>query len=317
MKLICDLDRARLDHIKGLYPTLETCTNLEEVLQRDDIDSMVIATPVCYHYDMAKRCLKAGKHVLVEKPMAHSAQECRELIDIAGSKGLTLMVGHTFIYSPAVRRIREIIARSDLGRIHYIGARRLNLGLFQKDINVAWDLAPHDISIILYVLGEAPIGVNCQGRAHVVHGIEDVTNLTLSFASGTFATIQSSWLDPNKVREITFVGDKQMLVYNDMEPLEKIKIYDKRVEVPPHYDSFAEFQYSYHYGDVYSPYVKQVESLKFECQHFVDCITNNAVCDSDGVQGMVVVRILEAASASLRNCGGRVDITMPKTVPAQ
>jgi predicted dehydrogenase len=317
MKLICDMDTARLDHLKRLYPPLETCSTLDQVLERQDIDAVAIATPVRFHYDMAKRCLDAGKHVLVEKPMARSVQECQDLVDTARAKGLTLMVGHTFVYSPTVRRIREIIAHGDLGRIHYIGARRLNLGLFQKDINVAWDLAPHDISIILYVLGETPTGVNCQGRAHVVHGIEDVTNLTLAFSSGTFATIQSSWLDPNKVREITFVGDKQMLVYDDMEPLEKIKIYDKRVEVPPHYDSFAEFQYSYHYGDVYSPYVKQVESLRFECQHFVDCIAGQAACDSDGVQGMAVVRILEAASASLKNAGGRIDLPTTATVPVR
>jgi predicted dehydrogenase len=317
VKLICDTDNARLDHLKRLYPSLDTCGSLDEVLARPEIDAVAIATPVRFHYAMAKRCLDAGKHVLVEKPMARSVQECKDLVDAARTRGLVLMVGHTFVYSPTVRRIKEIIARGDLGRIHYIGARRLNLGLFQKDINVAWDLAPHDISIILYVLGEVPTGVNCQGRAHVVHGIEDVTNLTLAFASGTFATIQSSWLDPNKVREITFVGDKQMLVYDDMEPLEKIKIYDKRVEVPPHYDSFAEFQYSYHYGDVYSPYVKQVESLRFECQHFVDCIAGTSACDSDGVQGMAVVGILEAASASLMNGGGRVEVTAPVAAPVQ
>ena len=191
---------------------------------------------------------------------------------IAKKLELVLMLGHTFIYSPSVRKIKKIIDSGDLGEIQYISSRRLNLGLFQTDINVAWDLAPHDISIIIYVLGKSPISVNCQGKAHVNRKIEDVTNMTLMFDNGGFATIQSSWLDPNKVREMTFVGSRRMLVYNDLEPIEKIKIYNKRVETPPHYDTFAEFQYSYHYGDMYSPYIKQYEALRKECQEFIDCI---------------------------------------------
>jgi predicted dehydrogenase len=176
------------------------------------------------------------------------------------------------------------------------------------DINVVWDLAPHDISVILYVLDQMPVAVNCQGKAHVTPGIEDVTNITLTFADGLFAIIQSSWLDPNKVRQMTFVGDRKMLLYDDMEPNEKIKIYDKRVEVPPHYDTFAEFQYSYHYGDIYSPYLKQTESLKFECQHFIDCIETGSCPDSNGLQGLQVVQILEAATESLKNGGHRVEL---------
>ena len=186
--------------------------------------------------------------------------------------------------------------------------RRLNLGLLQKDINVAWDLAPHDISIILYVLGKVPVSVNCQGKSHVARGVEDVTNMTLNFANGAFGIIQSSWLDPNKVRETVFIGKKKMLVYNDVEPIEKIRIYDKRVEIPPHYDSFGEFQYSYHYGGVYSPYAKLVEPLRVECQHFIDCIRTGAKSESSGKDGLEVVRILEAASASLKNGGAQVAI---------
>ena len=184
----------------------------------------------------------------------------------------------------------------------------MNLGLFQTDINVTWDLAPHDISIILYVMKENPISVNCQGKAHVNPDIEDVTSLTLNFENGCFATIQSSWLDPNKVREMTFVGSRRMLVYNDVEPNEKIKIYDKRVETPPYYDTFAEFHYSYHYGDMYSPYLKQYEPLKMECQHFLDCIKSGKEPESSGNEGLKVVEILEAASESLRLGGARVHI---------
>ncbi|MCP3686015.1 MAG: Gfo/Idh/MocA family oxidoreductase, partial [bacterium] len=279
-----------------------------DVIGRDDIDAAIIATPVRYHYDMAIKCLESGKHVLVEKPMAPSVKECKEIIDTAVQKRLIAMVGHTFVYAPTVRKIKEIIDSGELGKIQYVSSRRLNLGLFQKDINVAWDLAPHDISIIIYVLGTTPTGVNCQGKAHFTEGIEDVTNMTLTYSNGMFATIQSSWLDPNKVREMTFVGDKKMLVYDDTEPLEKIKIYDKRVEIPPHYDTFAEFQYSYHYGDIYSPYVKQAESLKFECQHFIDCMKSGKKPDSDGTNGLQVVQILEAASQSLKSNGRQISV---------
>jgi len=308
VKLICDVKADRLAHMKELYPDAETTSEFECLLGNADIDAVVIATPVRLHFEMAMKSLKEGKHVFIEKPMACSVDQCQELIDIAREQKLTLMVGHTFIYSAPVRKIREIISSGELGEIQYICSRRLNLGLFQKDINVAWDLAPHDISIILYVLGEDPVCVNCQGKSHVVGGIEDVTNMTLNFANGTFATIQSSWLDPNKVRETVFVGNKKMLVYDDLMSMEKIKIYDKRVEVPPHYDTFGEFQYSYYYGEVYSPYLQQIEPLKVQCQHFVNCIKTGAKPESSGLEGLEVVRILEAASESLKNGGGRVAI---------
>jgi predicted dehydrogenase len=182
------------------------------------------------------------------------------------------MIGHTFLYSPAVKKIKEIVAKGDLGEIRYISARRLNLGLFQKDINVAWDLAPHDISIIQHIIGEQPATVNCRGSAHITPGVEDVTTMCLSYPGKCNAIIHSSWLDPRKVREMTIVGSNRMIVYDDVAPLEKIRVFDARVERPPHYDTFAEFHYAYHYGDVYAPYIKQEEPLKIECQHFLDCI---------------------------------------------
>lgn len=311
VKLVCDIDAARLAHMKDVYPEVQTSSRFDELLEDAGINALVVATPVRLHFEMAQKCLQAGKNVLVEKPMACTVEQCQELVELAQKQKLTLMVGHTFIYSAPVRKIKEIIESGELGEIQYICSRRLNLGLFQKDINVAWDLAPHDISIILYVLGEQPVYVNCQGRAHFVDGIEDVTNMTLSFANGAFATVQSSWLDPNKVRETIFVGKKKMLVYDDLKPTEKIKIYDKRVEVPPHYDTFGEFQYSYYYGDVYAPYLRLVEPLKVECQHFVDCIKTGAQPESSGLEGLKVVRILEAASESLKNSGGRVEVAKP------
>ena len=236
------------------------------------LDAVVIATPVKHHFSLAKASLLAGKHTFIEKPMASSSAECEELIDIAESNGLVLMIGHTFLYSAPVRKISEIVQAGDIGDIRYINSRRLNLGLFQKDINVAWDLAPHDISIILHILGEFPLTVNCQGNAHVTPDIEDVTNMSLTFRHKRFATIQSSWLEPRKVREMTIVGTRRMIVYDDLQTHGKIRIYDVRVERPPHYDTFAEFHYSYHYGDSYIPHIKQEEPLKAECQHFLDCI---------------------------------------------
>ncbi len=216
------------------------------------------------------------------------------------------MLDHTFLYSSPVQKIAQIVQAGDLGEIRYINCRRLNLGLFQKDINVAWDLAPHDISIILHILDEFPTTINCQGNAHITPGIEDVTNMSLSFSRKRFATIQSSWLEPRKIREMTIVGTRRMIVYDDLRTREKIRIYDARVERPPHYDTFAEFQYSYHYGDSYIPYLHQEEPLKLACQHFIDCIETKSEPLTNGRQGLQMVRILEAAGASLKEGGAPV-----------
>jgi len=309
VKKVCDLDKDRLDHVKKLYPEVETTEDLNDLIIDEEVDAVVVATPVGMHYEMAKVSMQAGKHTLIEKPMTTTTAKCKELINIAESNNLILMVGHTFIYSPPVRKIKQIVCAGDLGELQYISTRRLNLGLFQPDINVTWDLAPHDISIILYIMKEEPVSVNCQGKAHINQKIEDVTSLTLNFANGGFATLQSSWLDPIKVRDMTFVGSKRMLLYDDIETHEKIKIYDKRVETPPHYDTFAEFHYSYHHGDMYSPSLKQYEPLRKECQHFLDCIKANKKPESGGYEGLKVVLILEAASESLRREGAKVDIS--------
>jgi len=306
LKMMCDLSEARLKHLRSLYPEVEGETDFSHMLNGAGLDAIVIATSVKLHFPMAKAALLAGKHTFIEKPMAASSEQCEELIEIARKKGLILMVGHTFLYSPAVRKIKGIVDMGDLGDIRYISARRLNLGLFQKDINVAWDLAPHDISIILHIMGETPVTVNCRGSAHVTPGVEDVTSMTLTFGADKSAIVHSSWLDPRKIREMTIVGSKRMIVYDDVAPLEKIRIFDVRVERPPHYDTFAEFHYAYHYGDVYAPYIKQEEPLKNECQHFLDCIRENKSPLSNGTQGLEMVRILEASSLSLKQQGGAV-----------
>ncbi len=306
LRMMCDVSEQRLNHLRSLYPEVKGETNFDHMLNGAGLDAVAIATAVKLHYSMAKASLQAGKHTFIEKPMAASSRECQELIDLARSKGLVLMVGHTFLYSPAVKKMKDIIDWGDIGEIRYISARRLNLGLFQKDINVAWDLAPHDLSIILHIMGESPLSVNCRGSAHVTPGVEDVTSMCLTFSKNRSAIVHSSWLDPRKIREMTIVGSKRMIVYDDVAPLEKIRIFDARVERPPHYDTFAEFQYAYHYGDMYAPYLKQEEPLKTECQHFLECIREGKTPISSGAQGLELVRILEAASISLRQHGSPV-----------
>lgn len=308
VRMMCDISEERLRHLHRLYPEIEGVTSFDEMLSRPDIDAVAVATSVRHHFPMARRALEAGKHVLIEKPMASSVAECEQLIHIATARGLTLMVGHTFLYSSAVRKIKEIVDHHDIGELRYISARRLNLGLFQKDINVAWDLAPHDLSIILHIMQERPQSINCRGAAHITPGIEDVTSMTLHFTKQRSAIIHSSWHDPRKIREMTIVGSKRMIVYDDIAAQEKVKIFDVRVERPPHYDTFAGFHYAYHYGDTYSPFIQQDEPLRTECQHFLDCIRNGTVPLTGGAAGIEVVRILEASTTSLKQNGAPVSL---------
>ena len=308
LEYVCDLNEQRLAHLRNLYPEVKGETQYDHLLNGADLNAVLIATAVNSHYPMAKASLLAGKHTFIEKPMALLSEQCEELVELAARNGLVLMVGHTFLYSPVVRRIKEIVDAGDLGDIRYIAARRLNLGLFQKDINVAWDLAPHDISIILYLMDELPLSVNCKGSAHVTPGVEDVTIMCLNFRRHRSALIHNSWLDPRKVREMTIVGTNRMLVYDDVAQLEKVRIFDARVERPPHYDTFAEFQYAYHYGDMYVPYIKQEEPLKTECQHFLDCIRNGTEPLTSGRQGLELIKILEASSLSLQQKGAAIEL---------
>src|SRR5215470_953100 len=317
LKAICDVNESRLRHLRTLYSDMDAHTDAAALINDPDVHALAIATPVAYHHNLAKASLLAGKHTLVEKPLAASSAECEELIEIADERGLVLMSGHTFLYSSSVRKICDIINAGDIGDIRYINSRRLNLGLIQKDINVVWDLAPHDISIILHMMGELPISVNCRGSGHFAKGIEEVASMYLMFRNHRSAIIHSSWLDPRKVREMTIVGSRRMVVYDDVAPLEKIRIFDARVERPPHYDTFGEFQYAYHYGDMYAPYIKQEEPLKTECQHFIDCIKYGATPVSCGTRGTELVSILEASSESLRKGGSPVHFGKSKNVQVQ
>jgi len=306
--ICCDLYQKRLDHIKNLYPSVEVLSDYRDLFSMSDLDGVAIATPVKTHYPIAKEFLDQGKHVFVEKPLTHSYETALELVKRAEEKQKVLMVGHTFEYTAAVNKVKEIIEGGELGKILYISSIRVNLGLFQPDINVVWDLAPHDISIIMYILGETPVSVNSQGKAHFKPDIEDVATTTLNFKNGVVAFVHNSWLDPNKIRRTTIVGTKKMLVYDDIEPQEKIKIYDKGVDVPPYYDTYAEFHFSYRYGDIHSPRIDDYEPLKRECEHYLTCIRKGMPPRSDGYSGLRVVSILEAANKSLKKKGRAVPV---------
>ncbi|MGC8811233.1 MAG: Gfo/Idh/MocA family protein [bacterium] len=306
--ICCDLDQKRLGRMKALYPMVSTTTDYRELLDMSDLDAVAIATPVKTHHPLAKEFLSRGKHVYVEKPFTHSYETAYELVKLAEENKRVLMVGHTFEYTAAVNKIKEIVESGELGRVLYMSCIRVNLGLFQPDINVIWDLAPHDISIILYITGEMPVSVNSQGKAHFRSDIEDVATTTLNFRNGIIAFIHNSWLDPNKIRRTTIVGTRKMLVFDDIETQEKIKIYDKGVEVPPYYDTFADFQFSYRYGDIYSPRIEEYEPLKKLCEHFLDCVREGRVPHTDGYNGLRVVSILEATSKSLKQGGKAVSI---------
>lgn len=304
-----DLSQERLAHIKNLYPQIQVTQNYRELLA-SDVDAVAIATPVSTHHSLALEALRAGKHVLVEKPIAASVREAEEMVAEGERLKRVVMVGHTFEYNPAVEAVKEIISSGKLGEIYYINGTRVNLGLFQPDINVVWDLAPHDISILLYVLGLVPEKVSARGGTYVQRqkGIHDVAYLSIYFPNGVLADIRVSWLDPCKIRRYTVVGSEKMLVYDDIEE-NKILIYDKGVDVPPYSDTVEEFHLSYRYGDV-SPYpVKWNEPLRAECQHFLQCIREGLEPRSSGKVGLKVVRVLEAAQKSLLNGG------MQETIP--
>ena len=309
--MCADLDAGRLEHMRDLYPLLRATQDAREILEDPQIAAVAIATPVSTHHALAMEALRAGKHVFVEKPLAQSSEQCMEMAAEASARRRTLMVGHTFVYTAAVTKIRDLIAQGELGTIYYLNSTRVNLGVFQPDINVIWDLAPHDISIMNHILGCRPERVAAHGKSSVRPGIEDVAFIDLEYPSGVIANIHVSWLDPCKIRRTTVVGSRKMLVYDDVSALEKIRVYDKGVNVPPHYDSFGEFSLSYRFGDILTPRLDDSEPLKVECRHFVDCIESGQHPRSNSEEGLAVVRVLEAACDSMRREGQTVDIAYP------
>lgn len=306
--VVCDRDASRLAEVQRQFPGIRGTEQVDDVLNPNDVDAVVIATPTETHFALAHRALQLGLHAFVEKPLATLTDECHSLTTLAAAKNRVLFVGHVFLYSAPVQKLRELVFDDALGELCYICSRRLNLGPVRRDVNAMWDLAPHDISIILELMDTTPKSVSCSGLAYLREGVHDVCNLSIHFHDNRIGIIHVSWLDPHKKREMTVVGSKKMAVYDDIDPLEKIKVYDIGVDAPAYVSSFGEFAYSYRYGDTFSPRLNEEEPLKLECRAFVDAIVKNAPCRTDGKNGEDVVRVLEAADRSLHNGGGHVSL---------
>jgi predicted dehydrogenase len=319
---IADLDPGKLATSRHLYPGVATTDRYEDLLKDPSIDAIAIATPVRTHYELALAALKAGKHVLVEKPLAPSADLVRRLIDEADRRGLTLMVDHTFIYTPAVQKIRELVLNDELGGIYYYDSTRASLGLFQSDVNVIWDLAVHDMSIIQYILDKDPVAVSATGSCHVAGSPENMAHITLFFEGNCVAHVSVNWLSPIKVRQTFIGGSKKMIVYDDLEPTEKIKVYDKGITLDGPSEDAHQFRIGYRAGDMWAPNISTKEALQTEIEHFIDCVRNGSPPRSSAESGLQVVEILEAASRSIAEQGKpvqlrpcRKDLGLPKAVP--
>ncbi|MBM3877755.1 MAG: Gfo/Idh/MocA family oxidoreductase [Verrucomicrobia bacterium] len=310
LRWLVDLDPKRLALFTGRHPQARATTSLDEALADPELQAVAIATPVSTHFPLAKKCLEAGKHVLLEKPMATTVAHCDELLALAGRRGVTLMCDHTFVYTAAVRKMRALVESGELGDIHYFDSVRVNLGLFQQDVNVIWDLAPHDLSIMDYVLDKKPVQVAAHGACHVAGSrIENIAYLTLRFADETLAHFHVNWLAPAKIRRILVGGSRKMLVYDDLSPDEKIKIYDKGLLLKEGAAADTrQMLAGYRIGDVHVPHLDTTEALKRETDHFLDCIATGRRPETDGEAGKRVVKILVAAQESLARHGALVDL---------
>lgn len=306
---VCDLNPARLGEVRQQNPGLRTTTDYAALLVSGDVDAVAIATPVSSHFPLAKQALEAGKHVLVEKPMTATVAEAEELISLAAERNLVLMVDHTFAYTSAVRRIKELVDGDQLGRLLYYDSVRINLGLFQHDVNVLWDLAVHDLAIMDFALGREPVAVSATGLAHLAGQHEDVAYLTCFFEGKLIAHFHLNWLSPLKIRRTIIGGDRKMVVYDDLEPSEKLKIYDRGASLNEQsIENVHRTLVDYRLGDMWAPHLSQGEALRAESTHFVECVTQNKTPITDGQAGLRVVRILEAANQSLAQRGAPVNI---------
>jgi predicted dehydrogenase len=308
---VCDSDPHRLRPVAARYPNARATTNLADILEDPNTDAVYIATPVSTHFSLVKQALLYGKHVLVEKPLATTPEQAEQLAQLAADRGRTLMVGHTFVFSPPVRKVKELIDSGQVGPIYYVESTRVNLGLFQKDVSVLWDLGPHDVSILLYWLDEVPRTVSARGRSFHGETLEDVAFVTLEFPSGILAQLQISWLAPSKLRRTSIVGRQRMVVYDDLEPVEKVKVFDRGVDREP--ASFGEFQLTYRSGDILIPRLDTTEPLRLECAHFVECIHTGREPDANPRSGIDVVRVIQAAERSLREGGAPQPVLMEST----
>jgi predicted dehydrogenase len=305
---VSDLDLAKLAASKRLHSEIDTTSDCRDLLQDPSIDAVAIATPVHTHYDLALSALKAGKHVLVEKPLTSKSDQASRLVEEATRRNLVLMVDHTFLYTSAVQKIRELLHDGTLGEPYYYDSIRSSLGLFQNDVNVIWDLAVHDLSIIMYILNEAPITVSATGSSHIAGAPENMAHITLFFESSCVAHVSVNWLSPIKIRQTFIGGSRKMIVYDDVEPTEKIKVYDKGITLNGSPEKAHQLRIGYRAGDMWAPHIAAKEALQTEVQHFIDCIRNGATPISSGLSGLKVVQILEAASRSIREHGKPISL---------
>jgi predicted dehydrogenase len=304
------LREERLAPLQKLYPGIKTCNNSNELVNDPQIDAVVIATPVSSHFELALAALKAGKHLLVEKPLAATSDQARQLIDEAARRNLVLLVDHTFVYTDAVRKIRELISSGQLGDIYYYDAVRVNLGLFQHDVNVISDLAIHDLSVMDYVLPAKPVAISTTGISHIPGQPENVAYITLFFSGAQIAHVHVNWLTPVKVRHTLIGGSEKMILYDDLEPSEKVKIYDKGINVTPRPEDVYKMLVSYRSGDMWAPRLDNTEALQTEALHFIDCVENNRRPETDGAAGLRMVQMIEAAEMSLRDRGRLIELQL-------
>ncbi len=306
--MVSDRKAERLNLVRSRYPTVNVTEDPNQLVNSPEVDAVVISTPVSTHFELAMQAIKAGKHVLVEKPMTHTVAEGEQLLEAAQKANKTLMVDHTFIYTPAVIKIKELVTSGAMGQLMYYDSVRVNLGLFQHDVNVLWDLAVHDLSIMDFILGEQPSAVSATGVAHLNGQPEDVAYITCYLQNKLIAHFHVNWMAPVKVRRALIGGDRQMIVYDDIEPSEKIKIYDKGVSLTGGAEGVYQMLVSYRSGDMWAPHLATTEALKTEAAHFVDCVLNGTKPQTDGEMGLRVVKILEAADQSMANRGQPVHI---------
>jgi predicted dehydrogenase len=305
---VSDLDPEKLALVRRRHPDVTVTTEFDDLLRDSRIDAIAIATPVHTHYELALAALGAGKHVLIEKPLARTAEQAQRLIEEAARRNLVLMVDHTFLYTPAVQKIRELIGEGVLGDIYYYNGVRASLGLFQNDVNVIWDLAVHDISIIQYIFGEEPVAVSATAASHVPGSPENMAHITLFFRSSCIAQISVNWLSPIKVRQTFIGGSRKMIMYDDLEPTEKIKVYDKGITVNGSPEKAHQLRIGYRAGDMWAPHLPAKEALQTEAEHFIDCLRRGTAPISSGLTGLNVVEILEATSYSIDARGAPVSL---------
>jgi len=305
---ICDLNEKRLKLAKSTYPFIKAFSSYQELLKSEDLDVVGIVTPVLTHYELAKEALERGKHIFIEKPFTSNSAQAEELINLASKRNLKIMVDHTFLFTGAVRKMREIVDAGELGSLFFYDSVRVNLGLFQHDINVIWDLAPHDLSIMNYLIDKKPAAISAVGTQHFGNGVEDVAYLSVQFEdNGFIAHFHCNWLSPVKIRRTLMSGNKKMLVWDDLSPDEKIKVYDRGVDFK-NTDGIHKLLVSYRSGDVYVPKISNSEALKLEAEYFIDCLENNREPFNNGEAGLKVVRLLEAADLSLKSDGQRIKL---------